>query len=252
VLGSGRAVLSSGTAEVLSVAFKEPVNTNVLFESYYPLYCHVVNGVKFSFALNHSGGISFRWYRDTLGVPESDAANKLGEDPYAHIIACMCQEPSPVLFMPHFSGSPTPDCDLDSRACIAGMSFDTNRHHIAKALLEGLTFEICRNVQQLEIAGLEFKEIVAVGGGAKSSAWLQLRADILGVPIKTVNMTEAACLGAALLAFTAMGQFNSLEEAVSQCVTFQHEFIPVNEKFQFYSGRFDQYRQLYMCLKSLR
>jgi len=249
VVKGGRAILSSGTAEVLASAFTERVDRTMLYDSYYPQYIHAAPGAFFTFALNHSGGISFRWYRDNLGLPEKEWAANNGADPYTAIIERMPPGPSPVFVVPHFSGSPTPTCDMNARAAIVGMSFSTTRHDIAKAFLEGLTFELRNNVDLMKSAGIRVDDLVAVGGGAKSPMWLQMRADILGAPLRTLKVREAACLGAAILASTAAGIYGSVDEGVGKTVRDEMIFNPQPDMRKIYDDRFRRYLALYPALK---
>ena len=92
-------------------------------------------------------------------------------------------------------------------------------------------------------------ELVAVGGGARSAAWLQLKADILGRPIRTLRCAEAACLGAAVLAGMGAGVHRSIEEAVSATVARDGGFAPDADRAAFYDDRFARYRNAYPTLR---
>ncbi len=255
-LGAGmvaerRAVISTGTAEVLSTAFAARPEGDTMFRSFYPCYLHAAKGLLFTFALNHTGGLLFHWYRDTLGQPEVREAAEKGSDSYEAITSRMPQGISPVLILPHFNGSGTPLCDLQSRGAIVGLSMATTRHDIAKAVLEALCFELRLNCQTLREAGLRHDELVAVGGGARSHAWLQMKADVLGCPVRTLAVREAACLGAGLLAGTACGMYGSIDEAVGTAVRTTHMYEPATARAREYEERFALYRTLYPALKTL-
>jgi sugar (pentulose or hexulose) kinase len=251
VVGEGRGVFSTGTAEVFSASFVKKPDPTVMFESYYPLYLHAVRGCFFTFALNHTGGILLRWYRETLGLPEASAAQSRGSDAYDEIVACMPADPSPVMVLPHFNGSGTPFCDLSSRGAIVGLTLATTRHDVAKAILEGLCFELRINRDRMTQAGIRLDDFVAVGGGAKSAAWLQLKADIMGRPIKTLAVREAACLGAGLLALAAAGAYASPEEAARAIVKTSDTYEPRQEQERQYEERYRAYQKLYPTLKSV-
>jgi xylulokinase len=122
---------------------------------------------------------------------------------------------------------------------------------VAKAILEGLGFELRNNLETMLSCGMRIEELVAVGGGAKSSVWLQLKADILNRPLRTLRCREAACLGAALLAGTGTGVYRHLEEAVAQTVHHDREFVPLPDHVTLYSKRYATYQQLYPSLRTL-
>jgi sugar (pentulose or hexulose) kinase len=247
----GLGVVSTGTAEVLSTAFRSPVLTREMFESYYPCYRHAKAGMFFTFALNHVGGILLKWHRDNFGLPEASEARASGADPYERIVARMPAGPSPLMVIPHWNGSGTPRCDLQAKGAILGLTMASTRHDVAKAILEGLTFELLINLQTMRQCGIRVDELAAVGGGAKSSLWLQLKADILNRPIRTLRCREAACLGAALLAGTATGVYASLDDAVRRTVAYDREFLPEATTAALYQERFATYRKLYPALRPI-
>ena len=153
--------------------------------------------------------------------------------------------------LPHLNGSGTPVCDVQSKGAVIGLTLATTRHDIAKAILEGLTFELKLNLQTMLDCGIPIEQLVAVGGGAKSQIWLQLKADILQRPVKTLRCRETACLGAALLAGTAVGIYHSLEEATANAVRYDREFVPGAEHARSYSERYSTYRQIYPSVRAI-
>jgi len=247
----GRAVVSTGTAEVLSTALDKPVLSRAFFDGYYPCYRHVVPGRFFTFGLNHSGGVSLRWWRDQFAASEVAEAAASGRDTYAVMDAHMPGTPSPVLVLPHFNGRGTPVCDLAARAAVLGLTLATSRHEVFKGLLEGLCFELRANLEAWQVAGVRVEELVAVGGGAKSAAWVQLKADVLGRPVRTLCCSEAAALGAALLAGTAVGVYASLDEAISRAVVLDRQFDPVEDRVAYYKERWAVYRRATAALEPL-
>jgi sugar (pentulose or hexulose) kinase len=97
-----------------------------MFDAYYPCYCHAVDGLYFTFALNHTGGIVLRWFRDNIAQGKAREAADLGADFYAYIERNIKNEPSPVLVLPHFNGSGTPVCDMRSKGAFVGMTLSTS------------------------------------------------------------------------------------------------------------------------------
>jgi xylulokinase len=155
------------------------------------------------------------------------------------------------MVLPHFNGSGTPWCDMASKGAIVGLTLTSTRHDIARAILESQTYELKINTETLEQAGVAIEELVAVGGGAKSPLWLQIKANILGRPVKTLQVREAACLGAALLAGTASGVYTSIDEAVQQTVKLKEVFMPERELSEKYAEKFAIYEELYPTLAPL-
>jgi xylulokinase len=251
MIGEGIGLLSAGTADVLSSCSPHTLTSEAMFGGFYPCYLHAKPGMYFTFALNHIGGILLRWYRDTLGGEEVRAAAEQGRDPYDLMVASIPEGPSPVMVLPHFNGSGNPVCDMSSRGALVGLSLATTRADIVKAILECLTFELRINLDYLERAGLPVRELRAVGGGAKSPAWLQIRADILGRPVRTLRVREAACLGAAVLAGAAAGVYASVDEGVARTVGTGEAFEPDRGRSDAYDVRYAVYRDIYPALRSV-
>ena len=132
--------------------------------------------------LNHSGGLLLRWFRDTLCRWERDRAQETGQDAYDVILSDVPEGPTSLLVLPHFSGSGTPWFDTSSRGAILGLRFADTRATIAKAILEGLCFELRVNLDLLREAGVEIEELHAVGGGARKAGRRMLLIDERGLP----------------------------------------------------------------------
>lgn len=103
---------------------------------------------------------------------------------------------------------------LGSEGIIRGLTHETTRAHIYRASLEALSYYTRYGLEKLQsVGGFSVKDILCVGGGSKNQLWNQIRSDVLGIPVKSVEMKETTALGAALVAFTATGLFKSLSEA---------------------------------------
>jgi xylulokinase len=234
------------------VATETPALNDALRRGNISVYRHVVPGLYLAMTLNHSGGLLLRWFRDTLCRWERDRAQETGQDAYDLILSEVPEGPTSLMVLPHFSGSGTPWFDTSSKGAILGLTFADTRATIAKAILEGLCFELRVNLDLLREAGVEIVELHAVGGGARSPLWLQLKADICRVPLHVPQVTDAACLGAALLAGVGAGVYPDLETAVAQTVHLERRVEPRGEGVDAYEARYQLYRQVYPTLKALQ
>lgn len=247
----GLGVISTGTAQVLSTSINRPALSRRMFESFYPCYHHAAEGRYLTFALLHVGGILLRWYRENFAQAEAAQAARSGKSVYQFIDRAISDGPSPLFVIPHWNGSGTPHCDLQAKGAILGLTLASTRHDVAKAILEGLTFELFENISVLRSCGIRINHLVAAGGGTKSELWLQLKADILNRPIRTLRCGEAACLGAAMLAGLRSGVYPSLQDAIQNTVVPRREFEPRPEMARRYAERFALYRKLYPALRPL-
>jgi xylulokinase len=269
VIEPGSAMVSTGTAEVVEVAMASPILAESLRQGGISIYRHVVPGLYVAMTLNHSGGMALRWFRDTLcrdkclessqfSVPSSqlEAGNCQPStvncrDAYDLILAEAPAGPTRVMVLPHFSGAGTPLVDVHSRAAILGMTFVTTQAEIAKAILEGLTYELRTNLELLRDAGIRLDELHAVGGGARSKMWLQMKADICQIRLRLPQITEAACLGAAILAAVGARIRPDIASCVAHAVRFDGTIVPEQEWACRYDRRYRLYKKLYPALNPL-
>jgi xylulokinase len=247
----GLAMVSTGTAEVVEVALGSPALNEILYQGNISVYAHTVDGLYLSMTLNHSGGLLLRWLRDTLGQEEMRRAKQSDRDAYDLLLEACSPEPTSLLLLPHFAGSGTPTFDTASKGAILGMTFATGKSDLAKAVLEGLTFELRVNLDLLRDGGAHIDELRAIGGGARSELWLQLKADITGIPVVVPRTTEAAGWGAALLAGAGSGCFASAARAAEGMLHLERRFEPNPKRAARYEERFALYRELYPTLKGI-
>ena len=141
--------------------------------------------------------------------------------------------------------------DQDAKGAFVGLTLAASLKDMVLAVIEGLTLELRVNLEALSSAGLPINRLRAVGGGARSERWLQMKADVTGCTVETPRVREAALLGAALLAATAYGEYASLEEAVSRAVSVERVFTPDPARKKAYDAHFEIYRCIYPALKEI-
>ena len=251
VIRPGLAMVSTGTAEVVEVAMESPVVDDKLREGSISVYRHVAGALYLAMTLNHGGGLTLRWFRDTLCRDKLARAAETGADAYDLILADAPQQPTDLLFLPHLAGAGTPLVDPQSKGALVGLSFATTQAEIARAVLEGLTFELRVNLELLRDAGVPLGELHAVGGGARSELWLKLKADICRTPLRVPRVTEAACLGAAMLACVAAGDYPDVATAAERAVRFDRTIEPNPQSAAAYDRRYETYKSLYPALKPI-
>jgi xylulokinase len=127
--------------------------------------------------------------------------------------------------IPHFDGRVSPSIDPAVRGRFAGLGLHHGREHLYRALLESLTFVMRENLEAMAKCGLRPRIIRAIGGGAVSDLWLQMKADVTGLRVERPVVTEAPVLGAAIIAATGYGAFPS----VAAC---SHRFYRAGKLFR--------------------
>lgn len=250
-IGDGIAMDSTGTVECVGVASPQLVLDSQLMRNNLPTEPHTVPGMFMVLGYTTAGGALLRWYRDQFARAEVQEALDRGQDVYELILQEAVPEPSPVLILPHFVGSGTPWLDAASKGAILGLDLSTTRAQIVKGILDSVTYEIKISVDAMEAAGITVRELRAFGGGAKSPLWLQIKADVFGKRVLAMDVTEAPCLGVAILAGAATGVFDSIEAGLEQMVQVRRVFEPNTAMHERYMEKARLFAQVYPALASL-
>jgi xylulokinase len=251
VIRGGLVMDATGTVECFAPAFTEPVLNERMIEGNFACYPHVVPDLYVTLAFVSSGGVVLRWFRDTFAEREIEEAKKRGVNVYDLLMEEMSDEISPVMLLPHFSGSGTPYLDTQSKGAVLGLSLATGKGDIIRAILEGVSFEMKYNLELLQEAGVKIDEIRAIGGGAKSERWLQLKADMYDKPVVAMDVSEGVCLGAAILAGVAIGRYRSVREAVEHLVRPRKVYLPRQRFRERYEERFEIYKRIYPAIREI-
>lgn len=251
IIRGGEVMDATGTVECIAPAFPEPVANQQMIDGNFSCYPHVVDGLYVTLGFVSSGGVVLRWFRDTFAQAELAEAEASGRDIYDILLDDIPDTPGTAMLLPHFTGSGTPHLDLGSKGAIVGLSLSTTKGELVKSILEGISYEIKQNLTMLEAAGVEINQIRAIGGGAKSEKWLQLKADMFGKKVIALDISEGVCLGTAILAGTAIGKYNSIEEAVSLLVKPQKTYYPREDISQEYDEKSKTYQQIYPALRDI-
>jgi xylulokinase len=252
LLHPGQVMVGTGTWEVVTVLTPSPALGPSLIAGGYATGCYVLPNLYYCLASNPGGGSLLRWFRDNFGREEIEVGRRTGLDPFELITRQAQDKPSGLLVLPHFAGSYTPWMDPESTGAILGLRLTTTRGDMIRGLLEGMTFELRENILRLEDAGIVVDELRATGGGARSAAWLQLKADVTGKTVTRVACEEAGCVAAAAIASAACGAYGSVADAIAQFVTLGETYLPRPAMHSAYDELFSTYHEMYASLRGLR
>jgi xylulokinase len=239
------AVDSTGTVECVTPAMDEPILNDTMLESNFPCYCHVKRGMYVTLAFHFGAGSVLKWYRDTFAREEVRMAENTGGNAYKILDSQASEGPVNVYLLPHFVGTGTPYLDPRSKGALLGLTTSTTRAEIYKAIIDGITYETRLNMERLEECGVRIDELRAIGGGSTSRIWPQIKADILKRKVVSLAVPEAGCLGAAILAATAVGGYPDVDRGVEATIRIAGEFEPDPERSAQYDAHFEIYRGIY-------
>jgi xylulokinase len=250
-ISEGVSMDSTGTVECVGLASPRLVLRDELLASNLPTAPHTAPGMYLTLGWTATAGALLRWYRDQFARFEQQEAARQGVDVYDLMLAEAEPGPSPVLVLPHFVGSGTPALDAASKGAIVGLDLSTTRGQILKGILEGVSYETRLSLEAMAAAGIVVNELRAYGGGARSPLWLQTKADIFGKPVVAMDVAQAPCLGAAILAGAATGVFASVREGVAQMLRPGRRYEPDAAMHIRYLEKAALYAQLYPALAAL-
>jgi xylulokinase len=238
----GIVALTLGTSGVVFASTGEPF---VEPEGRLHAFCHAVPGRWHLMGVMLSAAGSLRWYRDAL-APGLDFHALLAP---AADVPLGCEG---LLFLPYLTGERTPHPDPLARGAFVGLTMRHTQAHMTRAVLEGVAFGLRDSFELMKGAGLaEIRQVRVSGGGAKSPLWCRILANILDVELVTVNTTEGAAYGAALLAGVGAGAWPDVDAACQSTVKLTGTTKPEIESAALYEGVYAQYRQLYPALKAI-
>jgi xylulokinase len=232
--------LTVGTSGVVFAATSSPL---IEPEGRLHAFCHAVPRRWHFMGVMLSAAGSLQWYRDALapGISFDDLIRE------AETIPAGCEG---LLFLPYLSGERTPYPDPLARGAFIGLTVRHIRAHMTRAVLEGVAFGLKDSFTLIQNAGLgEIYQVRASGGGTKSTLWRQILSSILEAELVTVNTTEGAAYGAALLAGVGAGSWSDAPSACAATVKITGRTQPDQKDMKAYRKAYALYRELYPALK---
>ena len=206
-------------------------------------FCHAVPGRWHFMGVMLSAAGSLRWHRDTFapGVSFDDLLAPAAAVP----IGC-----EGLLFLPYLTGERTPHPDPLARGAFVGLTVRHSLPHLSRAVIEGVSFGLRDSFELIKSgSGAAITQVRVSGGGAKSPLWRQILADIMDAELVTVNTTEGAAYGAALLAGVGAGVWHDVDTACRRTIHVTGSTQPNAAAVTEYERWYQVYRNLYPALK---
>ncbi len=240
----GDAVDTTGTCECITPLYETMPGMDFIRHNF-ACVPYLKSGGYVTYAYNISGGSAVRWYRDALAQHLKDQAKAEGCSIYDILNRVCPKEPTKLLVLPFVQGmGGTPEVSTGATASISGMTAFTTLPEIYRGLLEGLCYEMAYNLEKLASAGVKPLRLFACGGGARSKIWLQIKADVWGVPIIPVETEETGALGSAILGFAAS---TGEEDVLALAGKFTRHGAPIQpdmRRHAYYQTQYEKYKKL--------
>jgi xylulokinase len=191
-----------------------------------------------------AAGYSLQWFKESV-APHSSFDELLSS------AAGVAAGSGGLLFTPYVVGERTPHADASIRASFIGLDASHRIPHMARAVLEGITFSLRESVDILRGTGKRIDRLISIGGGAKNPAWLQMQADIFDAEIVKLGSEQGPGMGAAMLAAVGCGWFETLEACADAFLKKSATYTPKKEAVHTYEALFQVYRRVYEQTREL-
>lgn len=254
LLLGGRVIDSSGTSESVHALLPQGNQVDARYRGF--SVGRYVDGESIYVGGGfNSSGISVEWITRQSCSWEESLLPKIPEKLYQQVME-QAKKIAPgsqgLLFLPHLRGSGYPTWDFRSSGAFVGLRAHHHRFHKVRSVIEAVCFEVKAVVDKLqEMVIHDLNRVVVIGGGAKNELWLQIKADVLGIPVEVPDLEEATALGAAMLAGTAVGSYRDLLDASKSMAILRKTFYPNDEHHKLYTQFYSINRSLYAATKSI-
>ena len=249
VVTAGKAFATIGTS---GVVFAHADQVQIDPKGRVHTFCAAVPGAYTVMSCTLAAGLSLKWFRDQFCQAECQTAAQMGEDPYTLMSQEAAQSPigaNRLVYLPYLMGERSPLLDADARGAFIGLSGIHARRDLLRAVMEGVTYSMRQNLDVLRGMGIAPAEMLACGGGARSSFWRQMMADVFALPVQTVKNTEGPALGAAILGGVAAGLYADIPSACAALIQENEPQLPDVQRHVDYEKYYDLYVSLYPALK---
>ncbi len=211
-------------------------------------FCHAIPGRWHVMGVTQGAGLSLRWFRDQFGAPSTDG------DPYDQMTseaASVSPGADGLLWTPYLMGERTPHLDPNARAALVGLTASHTRAHVIRAVMEGVAFSLRDSFEIFREMKVPIETIRLGGGGARSSLWRQIQADIYGREVATVQAEEGAAYGVAMLAGVGIGVWPTVDAACESVVRTRDRIEPDEDSKEVLDRQYESYRKVYPALRFL-
>ena len=251
VTKAGDVCESVGTTNVLTICVDQPK-----FDRGFINRCHVVDGTWIYQGALSTTGAAYQWFRDNFCQDLIEKASGSSKNAFAYMNE-EADEAEPgcggLVFLPYMLGERSPIWDPYARGVFFGLSLQTKRKDMNRAVMEGCGYGL-RQLSEIaeRVTGNKMTEFVSIGGGAKSETWAQIKADITGKDIIILDLNDMAPVGAALLAGVGAGVFKDVYEASEKVDKHVYKVVKSSDEHKdVYEKRYQVYTQLYPQIKEL-
>jgi xylulokinase len=208
-------------------------------------FCHAMSRTWYLLGATLSAGLCLRWLRDAvLREPEPGA--------YDRMMALAEEAPAGaegLLFLPYLVGERVAKPGEQVRGVFYGLTLRHERPHLIRATMEGILFSLRRVMDVFDQLGVQPRQIIASGGGARSTLWRQIMADVFQAPVTQLGVQEQSALGAVMLAGLGIGSYADAAQASATFVSYGDAIQPRPAAAAAYQDGYESFCSVYDTLK---
>jgi sugar (pentulose or hexulose) kinase len=245
IVQKGRVSVSMGTAGAvtafLDAPFRDPAGKTMVT-------AHPIAGRWLLEGYQAAAASVYRWYKEQIGGLERQEAERNGGDFYTLMnekVAAVPAGSRGLLVLPYFASAATPRYNPSARGTVLGLTFSHDRFALARAFMEGITLDMKDMLNSMVRSGVVISEARLLGGPTRSRVWNQIQADVYGVPVTTLKVTDATVLGAAILGGVGAGVFTSIPAGVEAMVRLGERYEPDARNAEIYARLYEAYCRAY-------
>ncbi|KRK95618.1 xylulose kinase [Levilactobacillus acidifarinae DSM 19394] len=241
ILHPNMVMSSIGTS---GVVLKYEDNADVNYHGVLQFEDHAIPDKFYSMGVTLAAGYSLSWFKKTFAPAEdfNDVVASAGKSTVGA---------NGLLYTPYIVGERAPYADANIRGSFTGIDGIHQRYDFVRAVLEGIIFSFRDLFDIYEENGGDFDTVVSIGGGAKSPLWLQIQADIFNRKVVSLKNEQGPGMGAAMMAATGLGWFDSLQDCAKTFVHFGKEYQPIPANVAKYQQLHKIYKQVYGQTKQI-
>ena len=230
---SGDMLLSTGTTWVVLGVTDKPAWSPVNARGHVSPGVHPVKGLYGEIASLKTAGSALKWYKDLVSAEsfrELDSVASTRRD-----------KTSGLYFCPFLTGAGFPHERPDVQGNLYGLNLSHDKYDIERALLEGVCFEARTMLEEYSKLGINVKRLRMIGGASKSALWSGLVGAITGCEVERMKESEAASMGAAILAAVGSGCYASYTECTEKWLESEPADICDEEERKYYDEKYSRY-----------
>jgi len=228
VYETGQMMIGQGSTESMNVMIDHTFmnNPELLLDNQMVFGPYIIPGAYAMYAGILTSGTCIKWYIDKFEKEFKDTCLKDGKDPYELLEKTCVDDSRGAYFLPFLSKIHCRDDEAGALGAFVGLDVSVDKSVLYRAVLEGMCFESRVNLDRLRSAGVSSNKIAITGGCSQSKLLMQIKADVLNLPINTLETPEAGIIGLSMICAVACGICSSYAQAVKQFVNIKNTYKP--------------------------